>query len=67
MASDIMQADVQLRIRDEDFDNNPFLSVFKIRDISKLVGDEFARSSTRALLAALLKLQNPPNLRTKLS
>ena len=43
MASDIMQADVQLRIRDEDFDNDTFLSVSKICDISKLVGDEFEK------------------------
>jgi hypothetical protein len=43
VASDIVQADVQLRIRDEDFDNDTFLSVSKIRDISKLVGDEFEK------------------------
>jgi hypothetical protein len=34
---------VQLRIRDEDFDNDMFLSVSKIRDISKLAGDEFEK------------------------
>jgi hypothetical protein len=41
--SDTVQADVQLRIRNEDFDNDTFLSVSKIRDISKLVGDEFEK------------------------
>jgi hypothetical protein len=39
VASDIVQADV----RDEDFDNDKFLSVSKIRDISKLIGDEFEK------------------------
>ena len=34
---------LQLRIRDEDFDNDTFLSVSEIRDISKLVGDEFEK------------------------
>jgi hypothetical protein len=34
---------VQLRIRDEDFDNDMFLSVSKIRDIGKLAGDEFEK------------------------
>jgi hypothetical protein len=43
VASDIVEADVQLRIRGEDFDNDRFLSVSKIRDISKLVGDEFEK------------------------
>ena len=33
---------MHLRIRDEDFDNDTFWSVSKIRDISKLTGDEFA-------------------------
>ena len=42
--SDIVQADVQSRIRDEDFDNDTFLSASKIRDISKLVGDEFEKA-----------------------
>jgi hypothetical protein len=41
VAPAIEQADIQLRVRDEDFDNDTFLSVSKIQEISKLVGEEF--------------------------
>jgi hypothetical protein len=43
VASDIEQFDVQLRIRDEDFDSDTFLSTWKIWEITKLVGEEFQK------------------------
>lgn len=46
VAPDIEQADTQLRVRERDFDNDSFLSVWKIQEITKLVGDEFAKRYT---------------------
>jgi hypothetical protein len=43
IASDIEQVDVQLRIRDEDFDADTFLSMWKIAQVTKAVGDEFQK------------------------
>jgi hypothetical protein len=43
VAPDIEQSDVQLRIRDDDFDNDAFLSTWRIWEITKLVSQEFER------------------------
>ena len=40
-AGDNEQADIQLRVRDEDFDEDAFLSVRKIQEITKLVSNKF--------------------------
>ncbi|HWY57934.1 MAG TPA: hypothetical protein VNZ03_25955 [Terriglobales bacterium] len=43
VAPDVEQADTQLRVREQDFDNDTFLSVWKIQEITKLVGEEFKK------------------------
>lgn len=40
-AGDIEQADIQLRVRDEDLDTDTFLSVRKIQEITELVDNKF--------------------------
>jgi len=43
VAADIEQTDLQLRVREVDFDHDAFLSVSRIMEISKAVSDRFTQ------------------------
>jgi hypothetical protein len=43
VAEDIEQYDVQLRVRDEEFDSDSFIPEASVADITKLVGEQFEK------------------------
>lgn len=47
VAADIEQYDVQLRVRDEEFDNDSFIPEAKVAEITKLVGEQFEQRIVR--------------------